>query len=93
MEQSVTEDTIQDCDDIPTQQSNTKKKVAKRAKSATEKVIEDGLAAGTLKTASLKRRAKSERIAKRGKPFKFPADGSGSTPDKAWDVDEVLAEE
>lgn len=85
MEQSVTEDTIQDCDAIPTQQSNTKKTIAQE--------VQERIAVGTLKTATLKRKAKSERIAKKGKLFKFPADGSGSTVEKAWDVDEVLAED
>lgn len=80
MEQSVTEDTIQDCDTIPTQQSNTKTASLK------------SIAAGTLKTASLKRRAKSERIAKK-KPFNFPVDGTGTSAEKAWDLDEVLAED
>ncbi|GJS30513.1 hypothetical protein Tco_0491133 [Tanacetum coccineum] len=37
--------------------------------------------------------AKSGRIAKRAKPFQFGKDGAGSCADKAWDVDEVLAEE
>nr|GEV59723.1 hypothetical protein [Tanacetum cinerariifolium] len=34
----------------------------------------------------------SERIAKRAKAFQFGKDGAGSCPDKAWDVDDVLAE-
>ena len=74
MEQSVTRDTIKDCDALPTQQSNTKKTI--------EHELQERLAAGTFKITSLKRRAKSERIAKKGKPFKFPADGSGSTVEK-----------
>ncbi|GJZ39105.1 hypothetical protein Tco_0585668 [Tanacetum coccineum] len=56
-------------------------------------IIEDAIATGKLKTAGLKRRCKSERIAKRAKPFQFGKDGAGSCADKAWDVDEVLAEE
>ncbi|GJX01946.1 60S ribosomal protein L34 [Tanacetum coccineum] len=59
----------------------------------TAKIIEDAIATGKLKTAGLKRRCKSERIAKRAKPFQFGKDGAGSCADKAWDVDEVLAEE
>nr|GEW11749.1 multidrug resistance-associated protein 5 [Tanacetum cinerariifolium] len=47
-------------DDIPTQQSKT---------SDTAKIIEDAIATGRLKTVGLKRRCKSERIAKRAKAF------------------------
>ncbi|GJX31821.1 hypothetical protein Tco_0241676 [Tanacetum coccineum] len=72
-------------DNIPTQQSKISHKTAK--------IIEDAIATGKLKTAGLKRRCKSERIAKRAKPFQFGKDGAGSCADKAWDVDEVLAEE
>ncbi|GJU23253.1 hypothetical protein Tco_1156595 [Tanacetum coccineum] len=70
-------------DDIPTQQSKT---------SDTAKIIEDAIATGRLKTAGLKRRCKSERIAKRAKAFQFGKDGAGSCSEKAWDVDDVLAE-
>nr|GFA51514.1 splicing factor [Tanacetum cinerariifolium] len=61
--------------DIPTQQSKT---------SDTAKIIEDVIATGRLKTVALKRRCKSERIAKRAKAFQFGKDGTGSCPDKAW---------
>ncbi|GJS56159.1 hypothetical protein Tco_0629521 [Tanacetum coccineum] len=86
-DETVTEDPIEESqvDDIPTQQSKTSQKTAK--------IIEDAIATGKLKTAGLKRRCKSERIAKRAKPFQFGKDGAGSCADKAWDVDEVLAEE
>nr|GFC29854.1 hypothetical protein [Tanacetum cinerariifolium] len=70
-------------DDIPTQHSKT---------SDTAKIIEDAIANGRLKTAGLKRRCKSERIAKRAKAFQFGKDGAGSCPDKACDADDVLAE-
>ncbi|GJZ45406.1 60S ribosomal protein L34 [Tanacetum coccineum] len=70
-------------DDIPTQQSKT---------SDTAKIIEDAIATGRLKTAGLKRRCKSERIAKRPKAFRFGKDCAGSCSEKAWDVDDVLAE-
>ncbi|GKE50608.1 60S ribosomal protein L34, partial [Tanacetum coccineum] len=56
-------------------------------------VTEDPIKESQLKTGGLKRRCKSERIAKRAKPFQFGKDGAGSCADKAWDVDEVLAEE
>ncbi|GJT42693.1 hypothetical protein Tco_0951408 [Tanacetum coccineum] len=59
----------------------------------TAKIIKDAIATRKLKTAGLKRRCKSERIAKGAKPFQFVKDGAGSCSDKAWDVDEVLAEE
>ncbi|GJV91950.1 60S ribosomal protein L34 [Tanacetum coccineum] len=87
MDETVTEDPIEESqvDDIPTQQSKTGQKTAK--------IIEDAIATRKLKTAGLKRRCKSERIAKRAKPFQFVKDGAGSCADKAWDVDEVLAEE
>nr|GEZ40480.1 60S ribosomal protein L34 [Tanacetum cinerariifolium] len=83
--QTITEDPIvaDPTDDIPTQQSKT---------SDTAKIIEDAIATGRLKTAGLKRRCKSERIAKRAKAFQFGKDGAGSCPNKAWDVDDVLAE-
>ncbi|GJZ27994.1 60S ribosomal protein L34 [Tanacetum coccineum] len=86
-DETVTEDPIEESqvDDIPTQQSKTGQKTAK--------IIEDAIATRKLKTAGLKRRCKSERIAKRAKPFQFVKDGAGSCADKAWDVDEVLAEE
>ncbi|GJW40511.1 hypothetical protein Tco_0066356 [Tanacetum coccineum] len=86
-DETVTEDPIEESqvDDIPTQQSKTSQKTAK--------IIEDAIATGKLKTAGLKRRCKSERIAKRAKPFQFGKDGAGSCADKAWDVDEVLAKE
>ncbi|GJX57760.1 hypothetical protein Tco_0287657 [Tanacetum coccineum] len=48
--------------------------------------------AGTLKLAGLKRRRKSDRIENRAKAFKFSKDAAGSSADKAWDVDEALAE-
>ncbi|GKB86186.1 hypothetical protein Tco_0958458 [Tanacetum coccineum] len=82
---TVTEDPIvaDPTDDIPTQQSKT---------SDTAKIIEDAIATGRLKTAGLKRRCKSERIAKRAKAFQFGKDGAGSCSEKAWDVDDVLAE-
>ncbi|GJT98466.1 multidrug resistance-associated protein 5 [Tanacetum coccineum] len=70
-------------DEIPTQQSKT---------SDTAMIIEDVIATGRLKTAGLKRRCKSERIAKRAKAYQFGKDGAGSCSEKAWDVDEVLAE-
>ncbi|GJY33405.1 hypothetical protein Tco_0417874 [Tanacetum coccineum] len=70
-------------DDIPTQQSKT---------SDTAKIIEDAIVIGGLKTTGLKRRCKSERIAKRAKAFQFCKDGAGSCFKKAWDVDDVLAE-
>ncbi|GKE21532.1 60S ribosomal protein L34 [Tanacetum coccineum] len=70
-------------DEIPTQQSKT---------SDTAMIIEDAIATGRLKTAGLKRRCKSERIAKRAKAYRFGKDGAGSCSEKAWDVDEVLAE-
>nr|GEZ58363.1 hypothetical protein CTI12_AA204890 [Tanacetum cinerariifolium] len=60
--------------------------------SDTAKIIEDAIANGRLKTAGLKRRCKSERIAKRAKAFQFGKDGAGSCPDKACDADDVLAE-
>nr|GEW90665.1 splicing factor [Tanacetum cinerariifolium] len=60
--------------------------------SDTAKIIEDAIATESLKTAGLKRRCKSERIAKRAKAFQFGKDGAGSCPDKVWDVDDVLAE-
>nr|GEX59203.1 acidic proline-rich protein HP43A-like [Tanacetum cinerariifolium] len=60
--------------------------------SDTTKIIEDVIATGRLKTVGLKRRCKSKRIAKRAKAFQFRKDGAGSCPDKAWDVDDVLAE-
>nr|GEY63967.1 hypothetical protein [Tanacetum cinerariifolium] len=66
-------------DDVPTQQSKT---------SDTAKIIEDAIATGRLKTVGLKRRCKSERIAKRAKAFQFGKDGARSCPDKAWDVDD-----
>nr|GEX34997.1 60S ribosomal protein L34 [Tanacetum cinerariifolium] len=81
LDESVTDDPI---DDIPTQQSKT---------SDTAKKIKDAIATGRLKTARLKRRRKSERIAKKGKPYQFAKDGVGSCLDKAWDVDDVLAKE
>ncbi|GJY35205.1 hypothetical protein Tco_0420583 [Tanacetum coccineum] len=56
-------------------------------------IIKDAIATGRLKTARLKRRCKSERIAKRAKALQFGKDGAESYPDKAWDVDEVLVEE
>ncbi|GKA69038.1 hypothetical protein Tco_0775102 [Tanacetum coccineum] len=86
-DETVIEDPIEESqvDDIPTQQSKISHKTAK--------IIEDAIATGKLKTAGLKRRCKSERIAKRAKPFQFGKDGAGSCADKAWDVDEVLAEE
>lgn len=106
VEQSVTEDPIEDSQDhqIPTQQSCTNKPVAKKsgakttsakktgAKKTGAQMVEEGIAAGLLKTASLKRRCKSERIAKKSKPFNFDPDGAGSSASKAWDVDDVLAE-
>ena len=111
VEQSVTEDPIEDSQDhqIPTQQSCTNKPVAKKsgAKTTSAKktgakrvvanktgaqMVEEGIAAGLLKSASLKRRCKSERIAKKSKPFNFDPDGAGSSASKAWDVDDVLAE-
>ncbi|GJW81690.1 60S ribosomal protein L34, partial [Tanacetum coccineum] len=70
-------------DEIPTQQSKT---------SDTAMIIKDAIATGRLKTARLKRRCKSERIAKREKAYQFGKDGAGSCSEKAWDVDEVLAE-
>nr|GEV68374.1 60S ribosomal protein L34 [Tanacetum cinerariifolium] len=83
--QTITEDPIvaDSTDDIPTQQSKT---------SDTAKIIKDAIETGRLKTTGLKRRCKSERIAKRAKAFQFGKDGAGSYPDKAWDVDDVLAE-
>nr|GEW85361.1 hypothetical protein CTI12_AA204890 [Tanacetum cinerariifolium] len=82
---TITEDPIvaDPTDDILTQQSKT---------SDTAKIIEDAIATGRLKTAGLKRRCKSERIAKRAKAFQFGKDDDGSCHDKAWDVDDVLAE-
>ncbi|GKD13768.1 60S ribosomal protein L34 [Tanacetum coccineum] len=82
---TVTEDPIvaDPTDEIPTQQSKT---------SDTAMIIEDAIATGRLKTAGLKRRCKSERIAKRAKAYQFGKDGAGSCSEKAWDVDEVLAE-
>nr|GEW68664.1 hypothetical protein [Tanacetum cinerariifolium] len=82
---TITEDPIvaDPTDAILTQQSKT---------SDTSKIIEDAISTGRLKTARLKRRCKSERIAKRAKAFQFGKDGAGSCPDKAWDVDDVLAE-
>ncbi|GJZ88764.1 60S ribosomal protein L34 [Tanacetum coccineum] len=82
---TVTEDPIvaDPTDDIPTQQSKT---------SDTAKIIEDAIVTGRLKTAGLKRRCKSERIAKRAKAYQFGKDGARSCSEKAWDVDEVLAE-
>ncbi|GKA52061.1 60S ribosomal protein L34 [Tanacetum coccineum] len=47
---------------------------------------------GTLAMHGVQRRSKSERIANKAKAFKFGKDGAGSSADKAWDVDEVLAE-
>ncbi|GJW83083.1 hypothetical protein Tco_0156228, partial [Tanacetum coccineum] len=70
-------------DEIPTQQSKT---------SDTAMIIEDVIATGRLKTGGLKRRCKSERISKRAKAYQFGKDGAGSCSEKAWDVDEVLAE-
>nr|GEW81355.1 splicing factor [Tanacetum cinerariifolium] len=83
--QTITEDPIvaDPTDDIPTQQSKT---------SDTAKIIEDVIATRRLKTVGLKRRCMSERIAKRAKAFQFGKYGAGSCPDKAWDVDDVLAE-
>nr|GEW14589.1 60S ribosomal protein L34 [Tanacetum cinerariifolium] len=83
--QTITEDPIvaDPIDDIPTSMSKT---------SDTAKIIEDAIATGRLKTTGLKRRCKSERIAKRAKAFQFGKDGAGSCPEKAWDVDDVLAE-
>nr|GFA70126.1 hypothetical protein CTI12_AA204890 [Tanacetum cinerariifolium] len=83
--QTIPEDPIvaDPTDDIPTQHSKT---------SDTAKIIEDAIATGRLKTTGLKRRCKSERIAKRAKAFQFGKDGAGSCPEKAWDVDDVLAE-
>nr|GEU88566.1 hypothetical protein [Tanacetum cinerariifolium] len=68
---TITEDPIvaDPTDDIPTQQSKT---------SDTAKIIKDAIATGRLKTAGLKRRCKSERIAKRAKAFQFGKDGAGS---------------
>ena len=82
-EETVTVD--QECqgDEIPTQQSTANN---------TAKVVQDGIAAGVIKNFSMRRRAKSERIAKKGKPFNFGADGAGSSADKAWDVEDVLRE-
>ncbi|GJR81062.1 hypothetical protein Tco_0151847 [Tanacetum coccineum] len=82
---TVTEDPIvaDPTEDIPTQQSKT---------SDTTKIIKDAIATGRLKTDGLKRRCKSERIAKRAKAFQFGKDGAGSCSEKAWDVDDVLAE-
>nr|GEW06364.1 60S ribosomal protein L34 [Tanacetum cinerariifolium] len=82
--QTITKDHIvaDPTDDIPTQQSKT---------SDAAKIIEDAIATGRLKTVGLKRRCKSERIAKRAKAFQFSKDGAGSCLDKAWDVDDVLA--
>nr|GEV61879.1 hypothetical protein [Tanacetum cinerariifolium] len=79
--QTITKDHIvaDPTDDIPTQQSKT---------SDAAKIIEDVIATGRLKTAGLKRRCKSERIAKRAKAFQFGKDGAGSCLDKAWDVDD-----
>ncbi|GJR60779.1 hypothetical protein Tco_1502941 [Tanacetum coccineum] len=83
MEATVTEDPIQEFEtEIPTQTSRTSMK----------EVVEASIAAGTLKLAGVKRRSKSERIANKAKAFKFGKDGAGSSADKAWDVDEVLAE-
>ncbi|GJX47086.1 60S ribosomal protein L34 [Tanacetum coccineum] len=83
--ETVTEDPIvaDPTDDIPTQQSKT---------SDTAKIIEDAIATRRLKIIGLKRRCKSERIAKRAKAFQFGKDGAGSCSEKAWDVDDVLAE-
>nr|GEV08017.1 hypothetical protein [Tanacetum cinerariifolium] len=74
--QTITEDPIvaDPTDDIPIQQSKT---------SDTAKIIEDAIATRRLKTARLKRRCKSERIAKREKAFQFGKDGVGSCRDKA----------
>ena len=82
-EETVTVD--QEChgDEIPTQQSTTNN---------TAKVVQDGIEAGVIKNFNMRRRAKSERIAKKGKPFKFGVDGAGSSADKAWDVEDVLRE-
>ncbi|GJX46318.1 calcium/proton exchanger [Tanacetum coccineum] len=83
MEATVTEDPIQEFEtEIPTQTSRTSMK----------EVVEASIAAGTLKLAGVKRRSKSERIANKAKAFKFGKDGAGSSADKAWGVDEVLAE-
>nr|GFA71561.1 hypothetical protein CTI12_AA159120 [Tanacetum cinerariifolium] len=79
----ITKDPIQEFEnEIPTQTSRTNMK----------EVVEAFIAAGTLKLAGLKRMSKSERIANKAMAFKFGKDGAGSTADKAWDVDEVLAE-
>ncbi|GKC15650.1 60S ribosomal protein L34 [Tanacetum coccineum] len=40
-------------------------------------IIKDAIATGRLKTAGLRRRCKSERIAKRAKAFRFGKDGAG----------------
>ncbi|GJY65395.1 60S ribosomal protein L34 [Tanacetum coccineum] len=63
------------------------------SKTSMKEVVEASIAAGTLKLAGVKRRSKSERIANKAKAFKFGKDGAGSSADKAWGVDEVLAED
>nr|GEW60584.1 60S ribosomal protein L34 [Tanacetum cinerariifolium] len=84
MEATITEDPIQEFkNEIPTQTSRT----------SIKEVVEAFTTAGTLKLAGLKRRSKSERIANRAKAFKFGKDGAGSSANKAWDVDEVLADQ
>ncbi|GJV17706.1 hypothetical protein Tco_1363029 [Tanacetum coccineum] len=65
---------------------------SKKAKGVHTESPSNGKKAGTLKLAGLKRRRKSERIENRAKAFKFSKDAAGSSADKAWDVDEALAE-
>ncbi|GJZ12415.1 hypothetical protein Tco_0547645 [Tanacetum coccineum] len=62
---TVTQDHIEDfqVDDIPTQQSKV---------SDTGKMIKDVIATRKLKSVSLKKRCKSERIAKRGSKLASP---------------------
>ena len=71
MDATATEDQIHN--EIPTQSSITK----------ILQDIEASIASGTFKTTSLKRRCKSERIAKRAKAYQFGPDDAGCSADKA----------